>query len=303
MLTHRSSARRGVTLIELIVAMVVGGVVLALVATISVRQQRLYADVADRAALDGQLRQAASILPIDLRGVASRAGDIREARDTAIEVRSTIASAVICDTISGALVLAPPVSGELTFASYLTPIAAGDTAWVFTPGDSLDAWLPFAISATGAAAPVGCATIGPQLNAAARASGRLYVRLAAPPNVALLLGAVLRVTRPVRYSLYRGGDSRWYLGQRDWNTTSLRFNTIQPVSGPFASPSSRGLLFQYSDSTGAPLAVPVADPRAIALIRVDIRGQSQSAMRAFARGAQGKSSDSLQLAVAMRNRR
>ena len=64
--------RRGMTLIELIVAMTVGGVALALIAVISVRQQRLYADVADRAALTGQLRQASAVLPIELRARIAR---------------------------------------------------------------------------------------------------------------------------------------------------------------------------------------------------------------------------------------
>jgi len=123
------------------------------------------------------------------------------------------------------------------------------------------------------------------------------------PPIANFAGSVLRVTRPVRYSLYRGGDGRWYLGQRDWNVTSLRFNTIQPVSGPFASAASRGLVFQYVDSTGAALPTPVSDPRAIALIRVDLRGQSRNVMRAFAGQAQGKSTDSVHVAVWLRNRR
>jgi hypothetical protein len=141
------------------------------------------------------------------------------------------------------------------------------------------------------------------LGATARAIARVSIRLASAPPVATLTGAVVRVTRPVRYSLYRGGDGQWYLGQRDWNVTSLRFNTIQPVSGPFSSPSARGLVFQFSDSTGAPLSSPVADTRAIALVRVDVRGQSRGAMRTFASGAQSKSGDSVRLAISLRNRR
>jgi prepilin-type N-terminal cleavage/methylation domain-containing protein len=122
--------RRGVTLIELIVAMTVGGIALALIAVISVRQQRLYADVADRAALSGQLRQASAVLPIELRGASAVAGDIREARDTAIELRSSIATAVVCDTLAGSIALSPAIAGATAFAGYLTAIAAGDTAWV-----------------------------------------------------------------------------------------------------------------------------------------------------------------------------
>jgi hypothetical protein len=303
MLSRRLVPRCGATLIELIVAMVVGGVALALIATISVRQQRLYADIADRAALAGQLRQAATVLPIELRGASSVSGDIREARDTAIELRATIASAVVCDTAAGSVVLAPSVAGAATFASYLTAIVAGDTAWILTRGDSADAWLPYAVSSTATLASGSCSSLGPRLSATARAIARVSIRLASAPPVATLTGAVVRVTRPVRYSLYRGGDGQWYLGQRDWNVTSLRFNTIQPVSGPFSSPSARGLVFQFSDSTGAPLSSPVADTRAIALVRVDVRGQSRGAMRTFASGAQSKSGDSVCLAISLRNRR
>ena len=303
MLSGRLVARRAVTLIESIVAMVVGGVALALIATISVRQQRLYADIADRAALASQLRQASTVLPIELRGASAVSGDIREARDTAIELRASIASAVVCDTTAGAIVLSPAVVGPTTFAGYLTAIAAGDTAWILTPGDSADAWLPYAVSSTATLAPGSCAPLGPRLSTAARALARVSMHLAAAPPVSILIGAVMRVTRPVRYSLYRGGNGRWYLGQRDWNVASLRFNTIQPVSGPFSAASAHGLFLRFSDSSGAPLPSPVADPRAIALVRADLHGQSQGAMRAFVSGAQGRSSDSLHLAISLRNRR
>ena len=41
------------------------------------------------------------MLPIDVRAASSVAGDIRDARDTRIELRGTIASAVVCDTAGG----------------------------------------------------------------------------------------------------------------------------------------------------------------------------------------------------------
>jgi len=62
-------------------------------------------------------------------------------------------------------------------------------------------------------------------------------------------------------------------------------------------------VFEYADSTGAALPTPVSDPSAIALIRVDLRGQSRNVMRAFAGQAQGKSTDSVHVAVWLRNRR
>jgi len=293
--------RRGVTLVELVVAMTVGGIVLALVAAISVRQQRLHADLTERLAVAEQLRQAATVLPIELRGVSTDAGDLRDARDTAVEFRSTIASAVVCDTIAGGIVLAPATSGALPFAGFLTPIADGDTAWLLTPGDSTDQWTPLAIATVGSAAGGACGRTGPVLDAAARAVSRVSLRLGVSVPAGTI-GSVVRVTRPTRYSLYRGGDSRWYLGARDWNSAANRFNTTQPVSGPFASAATRGLELQYFDSAGAALARPVANTRVVASIRVAIRGQTRAAMRAFS-SARGRAGDSAVVSVAIRNRR
>ena len=294
-------ARRGVTLVELVVAMTLGGLVLALVAAISVRQQRLHADLADRLALAEQLRQAATVLPIELRGLAVGAGDLRDARDTAVEFRSTISSAVVCDTIGGGVILAPSSPGPTPFAGFLTPITDGDTAWVLAPGDSVDRWNAFPIASVATVAGGGCDRAGPVLDASARATGRISLRFA-PGQPAVASGSVVRVTRPTRYSLYRGGDGRWYLGARDWNAAANRFNTIQPVSGPFASAAARGLELQYVDSSGVALPRPVVSLGDVAMIRMTVRGQTRRAMRAFS-AARGKAGDSAIVALALRNRR
>jgi hypothetical protein len=91
---------------------------------------------------------------------------------------------------------------------------------------------------------------------------------------------------------------------REWNPAAARFNTIQPVSGPFLPPSLGGLAFHYLDSLGASLATPVADTRAISLVRIELRGRTKNAMRALSTaGVPGKRSDSLSLVVLLRNRR
>jgi len=296
-----TSIHRGVTLVELVVAMTVGGIVLTLVASISVRQQRLHADLTDRLAVGEQLRQASTVLPIELRGLAVDGGDLREGRDTAVEFRSTVASAVVCDTIPGGIVLAPAASGPSPFAGFLTSITDGDTAWLLTAGDSADRWTPLAIASTGTVAGGACDSAGPSLDAAARSLRRVSLILAAVSE-AVPIGSIIRVTRPMRYSLYRGGDSRWYLGARDWNSAANRFNTTQPVSGPFASAAARGLEFQYFDTSGAALARPVVDPRDVASIRITIRGQTRRAMRAFS-SAHGRAGDSAVVTLSIRNRR
>jgi hypothetical protein len=77
-------------------------------------------------------------------------------------------------------------------------------------------------------------------------------------------GALLRGFRPYVYRLYRGGDDRWWLGQR------LRGGRIQPVAGPFADPADGGLRLEFLDGVGK----PAADARAVVRVRVSVLAQS-----------------------------
>jgi hypothetical protein len=295
-------ARGGATLVELLVTTTVGGIALTLVATICLREQRVFGDMREQAASSAQLRDAEAILPIDLRAASSVGGDIREARDTSIEMRGIVASAVVCDTTSGGVVLAPATTASDAFASTTSAIASGDTAWVLSTTDSTEDWRPFRVSSASAYAAGQCGVLGPQLSVLARGATRSLVFLDSLKSSAL--GAPVRVTRPFRYSLYRGTDGSWYLGQRDWNTATARFNSIQPVSGPFLPPVAGGLSFRYFDSVGAALATPVANMRAITSIRVLLRGETKSATRALASAAQqGPRVDSAALWILLRNRR
>jgi prepilin-type N-terminal cleavage/methylation domain-containing protein len=299
------NARRGLTILEVVIAMVVGGVVLALITNISVRQQRLFTDLTDGIALSGQLREAATILPIDLRAVSVASHDIREARDTSIELRGTIASGVVCDTITNGLIIAPIASGASGYASYLTSIDVGDTAWVFTPTDSIDDWRPYTVATVATSTPRQCAPRGPQLSDSVRALSRVSIGVASrPASLSSTIGSPIRVTRPVRYSLYRASDGLWYLGEKDWSTSTARFNTIQPVSGPFLSAASGGLTFTYLDSTATRLATPVVDPTTIAAIRIALRGQTKNVSRVLgASFSIGKRVDTATVTVLLHNRR
>jgi len=303
MLTRGPRARRrGVTLVELLVALTLGGLVLGMVGAMCVRQQRIYADLSVSAARSEQIRDAASILPIDLRGLSPAAGDIREALDTALEVRATIASAVVCDTAGGSIVLTPPASDVSTYTSMETPIAAGDSIWILASTDSIAPWTSARILATGSAPAGQCASGGPRLVGDALAMRRSTAMLSIP--LASPIGTIVRITRPLRYSLYRAGDNLWYLGARDWNTTSQQFNGIQPVSGPFLSAAQHGLLFAYLDSTGSRLPTPVQDMRAINAIRIDLRAQTGAPVRVLsAAGALAARVDSTRVLVLLHNRK
>lgn len=145
--------------------------------------------------------------------------------------------------------------------------------------------------------------MGPVLAREAIHTPRVTVAVADPSTTPI--GAVLRITRPFRYSLYRASDGAWYIGERDWNNAEGRFNPIQPVVGPFLG-AARGMAFRYSDSSDASITIPVP-PSAIeriAMIHVDLRSQTRREVRAFGvDGGAGRRVDSTVLTVALRNHR
>ena len=303
MLALTSPRRRGTTLLEILVTTIVGGIALTLITMLCVREQRVFTDLAEQSASYAQLRDAEAILPIDLRMASSVGGDVREATDTSVELRETIASAVACDTAAGGVVLAPATSDAYTYSSFASSVSAGDTAWVLTATDSSDGWRPYRVASSAAFRAGACAALGPRLAPPAISLARTVVVLdSLSPTLAL--GAPVRVTRPLRYSLYRGTDGRWYLGQRDWNSVTSAFNSIQPVSGPFLPPALGGLAFRYLDSAGGALAAPVMNIRAIAAVQASLRSDTKSATRALASAAQrGARVDSAALWILLRNRR
>ncbi|HSQ29265.1 MAG TPA: prepilin-type N-terminal cleavage/methylation domain-containing protein [Gemmatimonadaceae bacterium] len=305
MLSRRAGSRpRGYTLVELLVAMIVAGVVLSLITLTGLRQQRLLSDLFDDASLAAQLREAAAILPVDIRALSAAAGDVRDARDTALEMRGTIAGGVVCDTSERSLVLPPDTDGADAYASYASPIEAGDSVWLFTPDDSLDTWQPHVIASVSSAAPGQCAAGGPVLADSLVRRPRVAIALDSTSSIAVAPGRPLRVTRPVRYSLYRSSDGAWNLGAREWNPAQSRFNGIQPVAGPLLPASARGLAFAYLDSTGTAMPIPLATPRALAAVTLTLRGETKNAVRALgSAGRRGKRTDSISVSVLVHNRR
>jgi hypothetical protein len=276
------------------------GLALAMVGSVSLRQQRVFADLSDQSALANQLREATSVLPVDLRSIAAAEGDVRDARDTALEIRSTIGTAIVCDTIPGAVVLTP-VGPSPLFTSLSTSIEAGDSAWIYRASSS--AWQGHRVTAVANRAGAPCAARAPTLTGPAASASRIALSIA-PAPASPDIGAPLRITRPLRYSLYKASDNNWYAGERDWSNSLARFNTIQPVAGPFLAASSGGLAFRYLDSAGSALATPVAATTAIVAIRVTLRGQTRANTRALgAATSPARHADSSIMTIALHNRR
>jgi hypothetical protein len=287
-------SRRGFTLAEITLTLVLGALVLGLVATIGSHLQRQLALQADRLSANEQLSAASEVLPIDLRALSPHGGDIAlsEARDSSIQLRATIANAFVCAGTSATLLLAPLLGpGGRSVAMTVQP---GDTAWLLVDNDTGEVWRPVRLRG---AHPVlgGCS---PALDAnGAKVFDVAHIWSAdLSDSVDATVGAILRVTRPMRFSFYRASDNRWYLGIRSWNSATLQFNTIQPVSGPFAPVSQgRGTRFQYFDDVGNRLSPTSLDIRQIARIEVILFSDPSPRSTAGPR-------DSLLVVVALRNR-
>jgi prepilin-type N-terminal cleavage/methylation domain-containing protein len=243
--------RRGVTLVELVVTVVVFGLVSGLVTRGALFHQRLQrrmqsADEGTRAA-----RQAIAILARAIRGAEPADLLPDRASDSAFEFMAPVGAGVAC--IDGAVLRAVSGAspGGLSLASFTAAPRAGDRVLVLDDRGGPPRWRARTIVA---AQP----TVRPCVAAGMRPGPGITLLLDSTLDVGAF--AAFRIGRRTRFDLYRGGDRHWYLGMREWNPRSREFNGVQPVAGPLRAYSVRedssGLHFAYRDSSGRRLGVP-----------------------------------------------
>jgi prepilin-type N-terminal cleavage/methylation domain-containing protein len=291
--------RRGWTLHEMIISLAVMGLVLALAAHAATGQLRFFRGVGEIVALRSQIGHAGAIAASVLWGASSAGGDITVAQDSALEVQVTIGSAVACEGAPGRMTIpAPAATPGNALAAFIASPNEGDRVMAFFE-DSLGAtWL--GLHVTSAASAGGSCAHFPSVSAT------WTIELREPLPVPT--GTALRFTRPLRLSLYRASDNRWYLGAKDWNGVAQRFNSIQPLAGPLEpynrNPAKTGLHFSYRDSRGWALLEPVEVSR-VASVTIVARGVSERAVRvAGMKSAPSEAySDSTTVTVALRNSR
>jgi hypothetical protein len=242
-------------------------------------QQRFYASTRARLALAAELRETAAILPIDLRGVGVGAGDIRagEARDTSLEFRATIASAVVCEVANGRVILAPAsttgatFSGSLTSPQRTTRRGCSAQSIPTRPGYRIASRRPTRATAGN------CAQDAPVLTGASLAAARLSLTLDSVDAV-VRPGAVLRISATVALQHLTIIRRRVVPRTARVEPSTGNFNTIQPVTGAFLAPASGGLRFRYFDSSGAELPSGMSSTRAIALVGVTLKAETRQAV-------------------------
>lgn len=281
----------------MLISLVLMGGVMALAAQLALGQLRHFQGIGVLIGLRGQIGHATTIVARALWGVSPIAGDIVIALDSAIEFHATLGSAVACEGPPGTVMIPQPrdESGN-TLSGFWDAPASGDRMHAFLD-DSLGAgWVTFHVAEPPEPGPA-CTTFGDL-------SPSWLIALREP--ITIPAGSTLRFTRPVRLSLYKALDGRWYLGAKDWSGDVGDFSSIQPIAGPLRPYSQgsgeSGLRLRYHDATGVEM-LPVADPSRIASITITSRAESDAPLKVagLVTAASGRYVDSIGTTIALRN--
>lgn len=259
--------RHGVTLAELLIALTLAGLVLGMAGRSVLQQWRTSRHVGGMASMDAQSRGAAELVRTQLSFVAPRSGDLSGLpSDTALQLRVPVALGVVCASAPGAATLSVDDADDSPTGATTSPPQPGDSLWWHLGAGS--GWLGRRIADVRGSTD-GC----PSLRAARLAT--LRVRLAASDT--LPPAAAVRITRQVRYALYRGGSGSWQLGRGEWSDAAHEFTASQPIAGPFVrrSPAGERTAFRYFDADDLELGPhgTAVDVRRIARIRLTLLGR------------------------------
>ncbi len=301
----RSQRRRGVTLIELMITLVLLGIVAGGMMQIIVRQQKFYNGNSSVLGTRSNVRQGIAVFQSDLRGI-NPSLDVYTGymKPTSLDFREPRGNSVVCafdKSTPDVIVVPPPVlSGGVILTSWLQKPELGDSVLVYDPKGR--AWVSAGYEITGTAPSEGsgsCTGIAP---AADWSRGwKLTLKSDVQPNLpdTLAVGASVRFYRRATYALKQAADNEWYLGFSDCNPARATpcSDTI-PIAGPYLAPDNDppGLQLQYFDATGNPTTTPSA------LRRIDIALRSQGTTPVDMDGrAKGFYRDSLKASLALRN--
>jgi prepilin-type N-terminal cleavage/methylation domain-containing protein len=331
-MTNVSTARRrraGFTLIELMIVVSLLAIIGTMVTTVLVRQQRFHRAVATVTDARARMRDLATIMPTDMRGVSSAAGDILFISDTAMQFRAFIGTSIVCkytttDLANPTKIDLPPqtlASGNVLTA-WINPPAQDDLAYLYDDGTEEgnvdDEWVRATISGvTNDDDPTMCptSTTPAYTTSSDDKAVRYRITLSSGLNQARIkVGAPIRFAREVRYNLYEAADGQWYVGFAtcvpDGNPATPSTNCGDPevLAGPVLPAnagdlSKSGIAFTYYDRNDNVItAVPSTEP--IARIVVKVRTTAESMLKAgTSMGGSTVGGDSLTFSIGLRNRR
>jgi len=278
--------RRGFTLIEVLLALVILGVVTGALYRLLNTSQRLSLAQAEQVSLQSNVRTGSLVVPNELRelntwlGGAADRNDITVADDDGITYRAMRGLGFVCQAAA-----AGATSLRLAKSSWTglrDPNAARDDLYLFSDGISVDededdAWVQ--VSMTNVV-----------YSATACGAGKPGWTLTVAAIPATSVNTPIRVFEVMRLELYADAG-QWWLGARSVSAGEIN---LQPVLGPL---TDDGFALVYLDAAGA----PTADLTAIKSVRLTVRGLTDDAVRAGGSGRMGHPEEALTTQVLLRN--
>jgi prepilin-type N-terminal cleavage/methylation domain-containing protein len=284
--------RRGFTLVELLIAIVLLGIFSTALYQVLVNNQRTFTAQTQRIDLQQNIRAAAAILPGEFRELDAADSDITAALSaTSLSIRAMRQLAFLCT--------APVLpNNPLTFFVRQTPFfgdkqtfSNGDSVLLYYEGNPAlradDRWIRGKLTAAPTAQTCpDVPTTKPGYGLTMTAQWPAGLNLAST----VTNGSPLRGFTSVTYSLWQQpSDNQYYLAQTVNGST-------QPMVGPLTGAS--GLTFLYYDSTGT---TQTANQYLVRMIEIRLRARTAQVIRQANDPALAYDMDSIVVRVALRN--
>lgn len=283
---------RGFTLIEILVALVLMGIVSVAIYQTLVTHQRTFLAQTQRIDLQQNIRAAAAILPGEFRTLDSPDSDIAAMSATSITIRAIRKLGFICN---------PPVLpaglGNISITVRAQPyfgtpggFANNDSVLIYYEGNIKsrldDSWVKAQIKSAPTAAT--CPDSGPSHPGWSLTMAPQWLTGQTQVAGAITNGSPVYAFQTVTYGLYATGG-QYYVGD------STSGQGWQPLIGPLIG--ANGLTLSYYDTTGAVTAVRTQ----VAQIGIVLRAQTAVPTRPASSGTTAYQVDSVTTRVALRN--
>jgi len=292
-------ARRGFTMVELLVALVLLALVRAALYRVLVNNQRLYTAQTQRIDLSQNIRAASNILPAEFRQLDASDNDITAIGPDSISIHALRWTSFVCiapvlnGTAAGrTMTIRGGQPGDPMFFGSRGILVGTDSISVYldaNPTSRLDDYYVPARLTNAVSGPALCPGPPARPGTTITWDGNFF----AGNNVAgaIPVGAPVWGFERITYRLYLSPqDGLYYIG---YGPTG---GAKQPLIGPVLP---NGLTFSYFDSTGAATAVRTR----IARIDITVRARTTIAVRSGGTAPAQTIVDSVVTSVALRNNR
>src|SRR3989442_5426099 len=214
------ASRAGFTLVELVITLVLVSFVAGAIVKLLLRQQRFYNSTTELIQTRQQIRQAAAMLPSDLRGISSIGGDIYVMTDSSLEFRSVFGSSIVCVNSLGKLSTVPrTLARGSAMTNWSALPSVGDSLAVYNDSTSFastdDAWVRHQITLvttiTSATSTSGCptSTLLTQAGGSERPDPIFQLTLSPAASSRIVPGSGVRFFRRGPYRGYRAAGTKW----------------------------------------------------------------------------------------------